>query len=266
MSKSPYLMGDSMIKYSYKPKDDHHHHSHKAKGITFLASIFSFFIFMTSTMYVLNNTSYTTLFNNNIFWFFMSNTLILFIAADYEAFSSSKNNTKQDHYVRHTQEAGQAGEDQMYAALPLQAETVTSKSRDNSLTVAPRVTLKASRNINKYNHIIDHEEQVHEKSMVIPNYSPPKKQRPISESTPEERVLEIVVQNNNKDDDEQKNERSKLGRDEEMKRPIYPGGRAVGRRIGGKIALLAPVSIGGFLRRDGGPTREVSPMVEKDSH
>lgn len=92
-------MADSVA--SYKPK----HHTQKAKGITILASIFSFFICI-SIIYVLNHSpnAYTSLFSNNIFWFFMSNALILIIAADYEAFSSSK--SKQDlyeDYVKHSQ-------------------------------------------------------------------------------------------------------------------------------------------------------------------
>ncbi|XP_027343280.1 uncharacterized protein LOC113855851 [Abrus precatorius] len=82
------LQGDS-IKY-YKPKD----HTQKAKGLSFFASILSLIIYI-SIFYIFNLSPYT-LFNNHIFWFLMSNNLILIIAADYGAFSSSKH--KQDLY------------------------------------------------------------------------------------------------------------------------------------------------------------------------
>ncbi|KAK4271861.1 hypothetical protein QN277_020491 [Acacia crassicarpa] len=105
MSKTPYLMGDTMVMKRFKPKD---HTRRKAnKGFTFMASVFSFFI-CTSIFYLLNHSpdNLTSLLNNNMFWFFMSNALILILAADYEAFSSHSNKTHQDHYeeyVKHSQ-------------------------------------------------------------------------------------------------------------------------------------------------------------------
>ncbi|KAK7331385.1 hypothetical protein VNO77_25608 [Canavalia gladiata] len=97
MAKTPYLEED-FVKY-YKPKD---HHTQKTKNLSFFASIFSVFIYV-CVFYIFNLSPYS-LFNNNIFWFLMSNTLILIIAADYGAFSSSKQ--KQDlygEYVKHSQ-------------------------------------------------------------------------------------------------------------------------------------------------------------------
>ncbi|XP_027338180.1 uncharacterized protein LOC113852132 [Abrus precatorius] len=97
MAKPPYLEEDYM-KY-YKPKD---HHTHKATSLSFFASIFFLFIYV-CVFYTFNLSPYALL-NNNVFWFFMSNTLILIIAADYGAFSSSKQ--KQDfyqEYVKHSQ-------------------------------------------------------------------------------------------------------------------------------------------------------------------
>ncbi|KAK7412566.1 hypothetical protein VNO78_04031 [Psophocarpus tetragonolobus] len=82
----------------YKPKDS----TPKAKSLSFFASIFSLFIYM-CIVYTFNLSPYSLL-NNNIFWFLMTNTLILIIAADYEAFSSLKK--KQDlyeEYVQHSQ-------------------------------------------------------------------------------------------------------------------------------------------------------------------
>nr|KYP46834.1 hypothetical protein KK1_031537 [Cajanus cajan] len=85
----------------YKPKEYVSTYP-KAKSLSFLASIFSLFIYI-CIFYTFNLSPYSLL-NNNIFWFFMSNTLILIIAVDYGAFSSSKQ--KQDlyeEYVQHSQ-------------------------------------------------------------------------------------------------------------------------------------------------------------------
>ncbi|XP_004486015.1 uncharacterized protein [Cicer arietinum] len=99
MAKPPYLEEDCMKKNKIK----NHSTNNKAKiNLSFFASIFSLFIYM-CIFYIFNLSPYTLL-NNNIFWFFMSNTLILIIAADYEAFSSSKQ--KQDlhqEYANHSQ-------------------------------------------------------------------------------------------------------------------------------------------------------------------
>ncbi|XWS12348.1 hypothetical protein CRYUN_Cryun37aG0081900 [Craigia yunnanensis] len=56
---------------------------HKAKGMSFFAFLFSIIIYIFSL-------SPSALFSNTKFWFVISNTLILIIAADYGAFSSSK--------------------------------------------------------------------------------------------------------------------------------------------------------------------------------
>ncbi|KAK7303098.1 hypothetical protein RJT34_13999 [Clitoria ternatea] len=91
----PYLEEDY-----YKPKD--YYTNKLAKSLSFFASLFSLFIYI-CVFYTFNLSPYS-LFNNNIFWFVMSNTLILIIAADYGAFTSSKK--KQDlyeEYVKHSQ-------------------------------------------------------------------------------------------------------------------------------------------------------------------
>ncbi|XP_041025299.1 uncharacterized protein LOC121265678 [Juglans microcarpa x Juglans regia] len=60
----------------------------KAKGMSFFAFLLSTFVYI-SVFYIFN-LSPSTLFNTTKFWFFITNTLILIIAADYGAFSSSK--------------------------------------------------------------------------------------------------------------------------------------------------------------------------------
>ncbi|CAJ1962165.1 unnamed protein product [Sphenostylis stenocarpa] len=92
MAKSLYLEED------YKPKV----HTPRTKSLSFFASIFSLFIYI-CVFYTFNLSPYSLL-NNNIFWFFMSNTLILIIAADYGAFSSSrKKEDLYEEYVQHNQ-------------------------------------------------------------------------------------------------------------------------------------------------------------------
>ncbi|KAL2341116.1 hypothetical protein Fmac_009056 [Flemingia macrophylla] len=81
----------------YKPKE----YTPKAKSLSFVASIFSLFIYI-CIFYTFNLSPYSLL-NNNMFWFFMSNTLILIIAVDYGAFSSSKQKHLHEEYVQHSQ-------------------------------------------------------------------------------------------------------------------------------------------------------------------
>ncbi|OWM85489.1 uncharacterized protein LOC116192274 [Punica granatum] len=92
MAKLPLIMDESSEKLYYKhsPTKDHGHESYpeRSNGMSFFAFVFSVFIY-TSVFYVLD-ISPSTLFSNTKFWFFISNTLILIIAADYGAFSSSK--------------------------------------------------------------------------------------------------------------------------------------------------------------------------------
>lgn len=99
MAKPPYLEEDCMKHY----KANDHIHTYKSNSyLSFLASLFSLFIYI-SIFYIFNLSPYT-LFNSNIFWFFMSNTLILIIAADYGAFSSSKQkHDLYEDYVKHSQ-------------------------------------------------------------------------------------------------------------------------------------------------------------------
>ncbi|TXG47952.1 hypothetical protein EZV62_027246 [Acer yangbiense] len=75
----------------------------RAKGTTsFIVFVFSIFVYM--SIFYAFNLSPSTFLNNNKFWFFISNTLILIIAADYGAFSSSKNkHDLYEEYVMHSQ-------------------------------------------------------------------------------------------------------------------------------------------------------------------
>ncbi|RVW89942.1 hypothetical protein VitviT2T_015456 [Vitis vinifera] len=76
----------------YKTKD----YSQQPNGISFWAFLVSIFIYI-SIFYVFN-LSPSTLFTTPRFWFFISNTLILIIAADSGAFSSSPKENHQDFY------------------------------------------------------------------------------------------------------------------------------------------------------------------------
>ncbi|CAB4276472.1 unnamed protein product [Prunus armeniaca] len=92
MAKPPStnLVQDSMK--PYKPKK---YYPEKAKGVSFLAFFVSI-CFYISIFYIFN-LSLSTLFHNTKFWFAISNTLILIIAADYGAFSSSNDNIQDQH-------------------------------------------------------------------------------------------------------------------------------------------------------------------------
>ncbi|KAF7851163.1 hypothetical protein BT93_C1275 [Corymbia citriodora subsp. variegata] len=67
----------------YKSKD----HKRRVKGMSFLVFILSVFLYI--SIFYIFNLSPSQNFKNSKFWFFISNTLILIIAADYGAFSSS---------------------------------------------------------------------------------------------------------------------------------------------------------------------------------
>ncbi|KAI9120570.1 hypothetical protein K1719_007603 [Acacia pycnantha] len=223
MSKTPYLMGDTMVMKPFKPKD----HTRKAnKGFTFMASVFSFFI-CTSIFYLLNHSpdNLNSLFNNNIFWFVMSNALILILAADYEAFSSHSNKTHQDHYEEHVKHS-QASRN-YYVTTP-SSYGVVPTSKYEQVDEKPCVSVVDD-------HVPPKQELLQEKM---------KKKKEITvlehheiELVPE-RVLEIVPQNDTKKSasssrlsskkkpvqDDSSNIRACEGRTS-----LYEAGRAVGR-------------------------------------
>ena len=92
----------NLVEDSIKPNKSSKDYPQKAKGLSFYASLFSIFIYI-SVLYIFN-LSPSALFYTTKFWFFLSNTLILIIAVDYGAYSSSKE--KQDlyqEYVMRTQ-------------------------------------------------------------------------------------------------------------------------------------------------------------------
>ena len=84
----------NLVEDSIKPNKSSKEYHQKANGMSFYAFLFSIFIYI-SILYIFN-LSPSTLFNTTKFWFFLSNTLILIIAVDYGAYSSSKE--KQDFY------------------------------------------------------------------------------------------------------------------------------------------------------------------------
>ena len=92
----------NLVEDSIKPYKSSKDYPQKAKGLSFYASLFSIFIYI-SVLYIFN-LSPSALFYTTKFWFFLSNTLIFIIAVDYGAYSSSKE--KQDlyqEYVMRTQ-------------------------------------------------------------------------------------------------------------------------------------------------------------------
>ena len=180
MAKLPHPEEDYGMKH-YKPKDHIHTTHNKAKSLSFFASIFSLFIYI-SIFYIFNLNPYT-LFNNNIFWFFMSNTLILIIAADYGAFSSSKK--KQDLYEEYVKHSQQARSYVSSSYVPKYDEQVDKQC----------ITPKKKKNLGG--------ELLHEKKEIITDQN--------SEIIPE-RVLEIVAYS----------EPKKISRSFSEKKPALP--------------------------------------------
>ncbi|GMI91659.1 hypothetical protein like AT1G30190 [Hibiscus trionum] len=76
----------------------------KAKGMV-APFAFLFSIVVYASVFYVFSFSPSTLFNDNKFWFVISNTLILIIAADYGAFSSSKDQKRDfyEDYALHSQ-------------------------------------------------------------------------------------------------------------------------------------------------------------------
>ncbi|KAL4280705.1 hypothetical protein GQ457_03G035310 [Hibiscus cannabinus] len=105
----------------------------KAKGMTApFAFLFSLVVYA-SIFYVFSS-SPSTLFNDNKFWFVISNTLILIIAADYAAFSSSKDQKHDlyEEYVLHIQATRRTSTAAAAGAtknIPMEQETATSKDK-----------------------------------------------------------------------------------------------------------------------------------------
>lgn len=99
MAKLP----SNLVQDSMKPYKSKEYYPQKAKGMSFLAFFFSIFIYI--CIFYIFNLSLSTLFNNTKFWFAISNTLILIIAADYGAFSSSKDqqDNRYQEYMMHSQ-------------------------------------------------------------------------------------------------------------------------------------------------------------------
>ncbi|KAK8575020.1 hypothetical protein V6N12_062697 [Hibiscus sabdariffa] len=84
-------------------KNGKSHDLPKAKGMSSFAFLFSIAIYI--SIFYIFSLSPSTLFSNPKFWFAISNTLILIIAADYGAFASSKDRKLDlyDEYALHGQ-------------------------------------------------------------------------------------------------------------------------------------------------------------------
>ena len=92
MTETPPNLVEDSIKSNRSSKG----YAPKAKDMSFFAFLLSSIFIYISIFYIFDDLSPSTLLNTTKFWFFISNTLILIIAADYGAFSSSK--AKQDVY------------------------------------------------------------------------------------------------------------------------------------------------------------------------
>lgn len=89
MARSPLNITEISEEFSrYSTKGQCHQFPDGTKGMPYLAFVFSIFIY--TSVYYAFDISPSTLFSNTKFWFIISNTLILIIAADYGAFSSQK--------------------------------------------------------------------------------------------------------------------------------------------------------------------------------
>ncbi|TKY59810.1 hypothetical protein E2542_SST16904 [Spatholobus suberectus] len=161
MANPPCLPEDS-IQY-YKPKDP----TQKEQGISFFASIFSLIIYI-FVFYIFNLSPYTLL-NNYIFWFLLSNNLILIIAVDYGVFSSSKQ--KHDPYDQY----------HVSSYVPNYPQLVDKKC------ISPKQEMggEMPQEVNKYiiTETIEFSEQQQQQSLV-----------PLGIEVPEH-VIETVVQN-----------------------------------------------------------------------
>ncbi|KAL4281090.1 hypothetical protein GQ457_03G035430 [Hibiscus cannabinus] len=102
----------------------------KAKGMT-LPFAFLFSLVVYASIFYVFSSSPSTLFNDNKFWFVVSNTLILIIAADYAAFSSSKDHKRDlyEQYALHSQATRRTSTAAATKNLPMEQETATSKHK-----------------------------------------------------------------------------------------------------------------------------------------
>ncbi|KAK6268466.1 hypothetical protein QUC31_012626 [Theobroma cacao] len=103
----------------------------KAKGMSFFAFLFSIVIYI--SIFYISSLSPSALFNNTKFWFVISNTLILIIAADYGAYSSSKEkHDLYDEYASHSQ-ARSAAAPSFVSQYPEIVKKSTPKEEETSL-------------------------------------------------------------------------------------------------------------------------------------
>ncbi|KAF5752732.1 hypothetical protein HS088_TW01G00649 [Tripterygium wilfordii] len=88
-----------MTKMPQDPKQDYYYPIKTQKGIRFIIG-FLLPIFVYVSISYTFKLSPSNLFNNTKFWFFISNTLLLIIAADYNSFSENKKDDVYEEYVR----------------------------------------------------------------------------------------------------------------------------------------------------------------------
>lgn len=171
--------------------------NYKAKDMSFFAFIFSVFVYI-SVFYIFN-LSPSTLFNNAKFWFLISNTLILIIAADYGAFSSSNDNKRDvyDEYLAHSEAAKRRSSslsfESEYSDIAKKTNVVVDKKRQEDHS--PMQEKKKER------VIADQEGEIREKKLQIVAKHDQELNKNLGNTTQEEEDIQektIVVCEENK--------------------------------------------------------------------
>lgn len=169
MPRPPNLGEGSRRSYT-SAKDQYHQ---KAKGMSFFASILCIFIY--SFIFYIFNLSPSTLFNTTKFWFFISNTLILIIAVDYGAYSSSKE--KQDIYEEYKLRSNVKNASSFASQYP---STVVKES-DHKLEISDVV--EQTKEVISQESVEERKEETAQESLLFP-----------------ERNLEVVVVKNDSEE------------------------------------------------------------------
>ncbi|KAE8656183.1 putative Serine-threonine protein kinase, plant-type [Hibiscus syriacus] len=122
----------------------------KAKGMV-APFAFLFSIVVYASIFYVFSFSPSTLFNDNKFWFVISNTLILIIAADYGAFSSSKDQKRDfyEYYELHSQATRRTG-----ASFVSQYPEIAEKSLPMEVEIASKEKYKEDYHVTQTNNEI----------------------------------------------------------------------------------------------------------------
>ncbi|PON72664.1 cotton fiber protein [Parasponia andersonii] len=203
----PYLMEDP--KKFYKNNKEYY-------NLSFFAFIFSVFVYI-SVFYIFN-LSPSNLFNNAMFWFLISNTLVFIIAADYGAFSSSNDNKRDvyDEYLVHTEAAKRRS-----SSLSFESEHSDVAKKTNVVVDQSRKEDHSLMQEKKEERVIaDQETEIPEKKLQIVAKNDQELNKNLGSTTQEEDIQEktIVVCEENRTSKQQAKtyKRSKSEKDERV--------------------------------------------------